>query len=360
MPGKPVVFESSDHFRQRLLLATLSTRPVKFEKIRADSDEPGLKDYEVSFLRLLDKICNGSRIDINYSGSTVTYRPGLIVGGKVSHTCPPTKAIGYFLEPITILAPFAKKPLMLTLEGVTNNDTDPSVDALRTVALPILRRFGVDAGLELKISKRGAPPLGGGEVFFRCPVVRALTPIKLVDSGRIKRIRGIAYSTRVSPQISNRVVDAARGVLNKLLPDVYIYTDNYRGAEAGKSPGFGLSLVAESTTSALASAECIARPAELAEDLGVRAAKSLLAEIKRGGCIDTQHQSMCLLLMTLCPEDLSRVRMGSGLTQYTIQYLRDIRTFMGTTFRIKPDEPTGTTIFSCIGSGYINVSKKAA
>jgi hypothetical protein len=44
---------------RRLLLATLTSRPVKFEKVRADSDEPGLRDYEVSFLRLLDKLCNG-------------------------------------------------------------------------------------------------------------------------------------------------------------------------------------------------------------------------------------------------------------------------------------------------------------
>jgi RNA 3'-terminal phosphate cyclase-like protein len=59
---------------------------VRFEKIRADADEPGLRDYEVSFLRLLDKLCNGARIDINFSGTTVTYRPGLIIGGKVRTT----------------------------------------------------------------------------------------------------------------------------------------------------------------------------------------------------------------------------------------------------------------------------------
>jgi hypothetical protein len=118
---------------------------------------------------------------------------------QVNHTCPPSKAIGYFLEPITCLAPFAKKPLMLTLEGVTNNDIDPSVDALRTVALPLLRRFGIDVGLELKVSKRGAPPLGGGEVFFRCPVVRALTPVKLLEMGRIKRVRRATLSELSPP-----------------------------------------------------------------------------------------------------------------------------------------------------------------
>ena len=33
------------------------------------------------------------------------------------------------------------------------------------------------------------------------------------------------YTSRVAPSISNRVVEAARGWLNKLVPDVYIYTD---------------------------------------------------------------------------------------------------------------------------------------
>ena len=61
---------------------------------------------------------------------------------------------------------------------------------------------------------RGAPPLGGGEVHLRLPVVRSLPPVSLVDEGMVKRVRGVAFSTRVSPQCSNRMVDGARGVLN--------------------------------------------------------------------------------------------------------------------------------------------------
>ena len=46
----------------------------------------------------------------------------------------------------------------------------------------------------------------------------------------VKRIRGVAYSMKVSPQSTNRMVDGARGVLNKLLADVYIFTDAVSGA----------------------------------------------------------------------------------------------------------------------------------
>jgi RNA 3'-terminal phosphate cyclase-like protein len=55
-----------------------------------------------------------------------------------------------------------------------------------------------------------------------------------MDEGMVKRVRGTAYSTRVSPQMANRMIDSVRGVFNKLLPDVYIFTDHYTGHEAGK------------------------------------------------------------------------------------------------------------------------------
>ena len=42
----------------------------------------------------------------------------------------------------------------------------------------------------------------------------------------VKRVRGVAWATRVSPQMCNRLVDGARGVLNELLADVYIFTDH--------------------------------------------------------------------------------------------------------------------------------------
>jgi len=44
----------------------------------------------------------------------------------------------------------------------------------------------------LQIKKRGAPPEGGGEVQFLCPVVKQVKILNFVEPGKIKRIRGIA------------------------------------------------------------------------------------------------------------------------------------------------------------------------
>lgn len=45
----------------------------------------------------------------------------------------------------------------------------------------------------LQILSRGVYPGGGGEVEFSCPVVRRMKPVQMMDSGKVRRVRGIAY-----------------------------------------------------------------------------------------------------------------------------------------------------------------------
>lgn len=283
-------FKGCQSFRLRLVCATLAGKSIRIDDIRAQDEQPGLRDFEASFLRLLEKVTNGCTVEINETGTTarprlgwrpqwgcrraclysrrhgppapawgasahagcnvitsfdttffnpapcstgtsLRYRPGVITGGSLlQHDCPTTRSIGYFLEPLVVLALYGKKvsyispcfrdhaarlasglvvvgvgfwsahsarrcmqrsasnphapapsvscyrrhrrhmqqPLSITLRGVTNDSLDPGVDTFRTVTLPLLKRLGVeDAGLELRIVRRGAPPLGGGEVQVR-------------------------------------------------------------------------------------------------------------------------------------------------------------------------------------------------
>lgn len=369
--GAPIRYRGSSFLRQRLVLATVSGRAVVISDIRPNDESPGLRDFEASFVRLLDKVCDGAEISIDETGTTLRYKPGQIIGGDgLTHTCPPSRGLTYFLEGLLLLAPLAKQPLSIRLKGVTNGGPDTTCDTFRTATLPLLAKFGLSDQLIFKISKRGAPPDGGGEVLFSCPISKGFQPVELLDEGKVKRVRGVAYTTKVSPQFAARMVDAARGVLNDFLPDVWIYSDHSKGGATGDSPGYGLSLVAETITRCLKSADACAQLGEAEtkdedlslatpEGVGVSVARRLLAEIDLDGVVDTAHQAIVLYFLSLCEETKpGRVRL-SKLSPSAVQMLRHIRDFLGVVFKIREDNgDAGTVVLSCLGAGICNTARR--
>ena len=207
------------------------------------------------------------------------------------------------------------------------------------------------------------------------PLESSLT-LTIFLQGKIKRIRGVAWATRVSPAVANRCIESCKGLLLKFIPDVYIYADHATGKKSGKSPGFGIALSAESTTGAVLSVEITSKPAKdngpreltVPEDLGLDAAKFLLEEIFRGGCVDSTSQSLALLLAALGPKDVSRVVSGP-LTDYTINFLRHLKDFFEVVFKLEKftaseegDEDLNLgadkVILTCVGVGFTNLSKR--
>ncbi|CAL4928198.1 unnamed protein product [Urochloa decumbens] len=364
----------SRYFRQRLVLATLKATTITIEDIRSGDAAPGLRPHEVSLLRLLDKISDQHRVEVNETGTKLRYKPGQILGGTgLEHDCGVHRGIGYFLEPLILLGLFAKRPISIRLKGITNDTKDPSVDTFRMATLHMLKRFGVPLeGLELKIDSRGSPPLGGGEVFLRVPIINsALTAVNWVDEGMVKRIRGVSFSTRVSAQFENRIIYAARGIFNRFIPDVHIFTDHRSGSAGGRSPGYGVSLVAETTTGCLLSVDATVsyphvdemneeseNPGVMSpEDLGVQVASMLLEEVDQGGVVDSTHQGLLFMLCALCPPDVSKVRVGQ-LTTYGIETLRNIRDFLDVKFFIEPNPNSNTVTLKCVGAGLHNRNRK--
>lgn len=63
-------FSTHRHLRQRLLLAILSGKSLRIDNIRSDDVHVGLRDYEINLLRLVEKVTNGSSIEINVTGES--------------------------------------------------------------------------------------------------------------------------------------------------------------------------------------------------------------------------------------------------------------------------------------------------
>ena len=362
-------FEGHRNLRLRLILSTLSGKPIKIVKIRSNELNPGLKDHEVSFLRLLEAVTNGSHIEISYTGTTIIYRPGIIIGGELTHNCPPTKPVGYFIEPMLYLAPFSKKKFSIVFKGLTatENSKDAGVEAIKWGLLPIMEKFGVRE-VSLHILKRGSPPLGGGEVHFLCnSLIPSALTLHALDTPKFSAIRGVAYCTRVSPSVVNRMIDAARNVLRPTGVEVNITADVWRGENAGKSPGFGITLVAESKKGWRILAEDIGGAGAMPEDLGEKVAYELLQELSTSAVVGRNQILLSLVLMAIGKEDVGRLKLHKDqIDDNFVWYLRDLKEIFGTEVYLKdgaddsiPGEENYITA-SIKGVGFTSASKKIA
>jgi len=58
----------SNYFRYKIAYSLLMNKKVEIFNIRADDINPGLTQSEISFLHLIEKITNGTIIDISKTG----------------------------------------------------------------------------------------------------------------------------------------------------------------------------------------------------------------------------------------------------------------------------------------------------
>jgi RNA 3'-terminal phosphate cyclase-like protein len=396
---QPLQFSGHRHLTTRLILATLTGRPIRITQIRSTSTSPGLSRHETNFIRLLDAVTNGSQIQFSMTGTTLVYRPGLITGsteglgasgGVIRHEIPAEcrhRGVSWWLIPLCILAPFSKGNMNVIFsgEGCVTSSTitgDISADSVRTAILPLYKNFAIERNIELRILKRSCAPAGGkgagGEVqLVFNHQVRLPKTLHLLNPGRVKRIRGVSYCVEVPKSNNERMTTAARGVLNKFVPDTYVFSDasaaplipTTRSAfPSGKmkgAVGFGMSLVAESSTGVIYSADVCSPPdgGVPADEIGKQCAYQLLEKISQGGCVENVAASTVLMLMAMGSEDVGRVALGKDVlaSEEVVQLARDSKVFGGSGWGFR--EAGGDNdeiVVSVVGRGVGNVGRKVA
>ncbi|CAK7266313.1 hypothetical protein SEPCBS57363_002027 [Sporothrix epigloea] len=392
---------------QRLLLATLTGRPVHISSIRSSSPtNPGLAPHEVSLLRLFDAVTNGSAFQISYTGTTITFHPGLITGtvagagatedDVIEHNIPAgcTRGITYYLLPMALLAPFSKAHVNIRFSGpgviTSATDDDISADAFRLAILPLYGLFGIPpARIELNIRQRSCTGSGDRrghgivELRFASQVRLPKTLHLHRSAGRIKHIGGVAYSVGVSASNNKRMIHAARGVLNALTGEIKIAEapPSKEGADNEKPGiGFGLCLVAESNVNGVVYSADVVSPPQggvLAEDLGTLCAQRLLEAIAQGGCASWTAAPTILTLMAMGSEDVGRLRLSCDVVvaEEVMGLARDLKAFGASSWGLRQaesdildgsddeeddEETKNDVIVSIKGTGLGNVGRKVA
>jgi len=367
-----IQYKGSDFFRMRLALACLSHKSVRISEINNGGSIPGISKSQNTLLKILEKITNGSHMVIAQSGTRVTFSPGVLLGGEHEINCPTDRGIGYYLEFLLYLAPFCKYPLEITFKGVTDCKMDWSVDYIRSAFLPLVKRYIIRDDFALEVKKRGLQPRGGGEVYFKFPVIKQLRPTNLVEMGKVCKFRGVAFNVKCSTDNSNKMIKAAKGLLTKFIPDVYITMD--KKSAKGLCSGYGMSLVAETTEGCFLAAEAMTDPQgsglpRSPEEIGKEAAMRLLDQIYLGGCVDQGSQALMCLMMAMNSNNVVKCMTGP-LHHCTIHMLRHIREMFGVKFELRQVEMGGEdevggrkgmrnkVVMSCRGVARQNIARR--
>lgn len=241
-----VVLTGSKYFRFRIMYSLLTFTPIEIKDIRPNEVELGLRDYEISFLKLIEKLTNGSKLFISSTGTSIKFIPGTITnnhGDEFEFECHKTRGLSYYIEGITPICLFGKETLNCVLKGSSNNNQDLSVDCIKIEIEKIVERIVVGDSSKIEIKSRSFGNTDSAVITFRLPIIRFIEPFTWVDAGKVKKIGG--HCLTINTPHSNGIIDETRIVFNRFINEVWIDKNTQNGK--GVKPGYGLSLWALTT-----------------------------------------------------------------------------------------------------------------
>jgi RNA 3'-terminal phosphate cyclase (ATP) len=214
----------------------------------------------------------------------MVYRPGRRIKGSTYEWDIGTAGSTTMLAmSLLLVGGFADKACSFTLKGGLFQDFAPSAHHMRGVLLPLLRRMGVDAQLDVK--RPGYVPEGRGILHLRLePVKGGMRPLILTDQGRVASVRGIALSSHLADQeVSDRMADECSARLGEAGYDadieaVYETSASQKGAD--------LTAWAETDSGAIIGSDQAGKLGRRSEEIGQHVAAGILDDLKTGATVD--------------------------------------------------------------------------
>lgn len=295
--------------RSSLTLSAITGLPFRMTRIRARRRPPGLKAQHLKAVEAAAAIC-GARVEGAELGSgTLLFEPGLIAPGEFSIDIGTAGATSLVLQ--AILPPLGLAPAesRVDLRGGTHVRWSPCFDYLKLQWLPVLRTIGFDA--EIEMARAGFYPAGGGIVRAAIRPAWRLQPIRLVERGPLRAIRGMSAVARLDPGIARRQRDQASRRLAGRAPVLELDVVSLESA----SPGTLLLLQAEFEHSG-ACFFSLGERGKPAERVADEAVDELLEFLGTSGAVDPYLADQLVVPLALAPgeSELAVSRVTGHLT----------------------------------------------
>lgn len=309
--------------------AALVRRPLHVRNARLNRSPPGLRPQHVRAIEAIAE-CVGGTVEGATVGS-LEYRllPGVPprerafvwdIGSAGSTTL-------LALAVLPVLA-FAEGASVAEIRGGVFQDFAPSAFHLEHVLLPLVRRMGLDAEIELR--RPGYVPRGAGALALRVqPVAGTLRPLVMEQQAQPLRIWGVALASHLAGgRVAERMVE---GALEVLRPAGHEAAIEIRNDDTAAQRGAALALFADLADGARLGADGAGAPGRRAEAIGRDAARRLLDDLASGATVDMHAADQIVAFAALAAGE-TRVRIPQ-LTDHVESAAWLAKTFLGASVR---------------------------
>lgn len=262
--------------RTSLGLSALTGIPFKMINIRKGRESSGLKEQHLQAVNAMAELCDAEVKGNKLHSEEIEFYPRKITKNRLYIRISTAGSIGLVLQ--ALLIPAVKNDLEITIEGgATFGKWAAPVDHLKLVLIPLLRKMGYNATIEVK--KEGFYPKGGAMVNVTSKKA-GLKKVSFEHKGKIMSIKGISAASESlrKSKVAERQAETAKNALEKefgIMADIKIVYSN------SICPGSAIQLAAE-TESSIIGGNALGERGKKAEEVGKEAAEALINEFNKG------------------------------------------------------------------------------
>jgi len=301
--------------RNAVALSAVLLKPIRIYNIRAKRRNPGLRPQHLTGVKAVAALSSAEVTGLSVGSREILFRPRKLGSGRMFFDAGTAGSTTLILQSLMPAMAFSSGSIEVELRGGTNNPMAPPVEYFNMILLPTIAKMGCE--FEIALLRRGFYPKGGGVIKAKSAPVDRLKPLRLVDAGEVKGIRGLSYSCRLPSHIVERMASTAEKIFKERGYDVMIEREVLKPGDKKCSldPGCGIILVAELRSGARLGSDNLGRLGVPAEKVAEDAAKELLKHIDSGAAVD-KHLGDQLVIWATLADGISEYRV-SELTTHT-------------------------------------------
>jgi RNA 3'-terminal phosphate cyclase (ATP) len=336
--------------RVSVALSAVTKTPIRVINIRAKRQTPGLRAQHLKAVESIARLVNAKTEGLNLGSREITFIPGPIEARNLEVDVGTAGSTSLILQTMMPAMAFATDFTSTTIKGGTNNPMAPPIDFLQMVLFPTLGKMGVHASVEL--IRRGFYPRGQGTVKMSMTPLTTVLPITLTEFGKVNRISGLAYSSRLPPHVVERMVSTTKSLLLKagygdLLIGQEILQPN--DPRCAANPGCGMILFAELSSGGIISGDTLGALGKPAEKVGEEATQALVEQLRAHAPMDKHVEDQLVIWMALAKgTSVTRV---SELTLHSMTCIRVVQNLVNAEFDVEGEIGKSATI-TCHGIGF--------